>query len=124
MSKRPVENDRPARYPICGSNAEFGYVPGPGRGGSGLRWQAGGLGVGGDMVTGFGAGMGLGEIGLFGAIPFGRGNWGHILGDIGLVVGLVLPVVLLLSYPALKRYLEARRRGGRGRNRSPPHGDV
>jgi hypothetical protein len=72
MAEKRSEHGNPARCPVCGSNAEPGCVYGPDCGWSGLRWRAGEPGAWGNVVTGSGGGLAIGEIGLFRG-PYVRG---------------------------------------------------
>jgi hypothetical protein len=72
MAKKPGAHGEPVPCPICGSNAESGCVYGPDRGWSGLRWRPGEPGAWGNVVTGFGGGLAIGEIGPFRG-PYVRG---------------------------------------------------
>jgi hypothetical protein len=72
MVEKPSDSADAVRCPICGSIAESGCVYGPDRGWSGLQWRAGEPGAWANVVTGFGGGLALGEIGLFRG-PYVRG---------------------------------------------------
>jgi len=72
MAEKPSDHGNPARCPICGAIAESGCIYGPDRGWTGLQWRAGEPSVWGNVATGFGGGMALGEIALF-CGPYVRG---------------------------------------------------